>query len=572
MDTYGQTTLTAQPIREAKIVFVGEGGSGKTSLMQLLLKGKKEQTARTEKIEIYEDTEGFTYGEKQEKLTLRFWDFGGQDIMHATHKFFMSKRSLYVLISDGRKNEDEALAHWVEMLQSSVGDSPVLLVVNWLDEANDKARIPHLELQRQFPNLILPVIETSWKTERGIQELRNAIQATLQTLPHFQEAFSPLYQSAKIKLESIQKPYIDYQEYERVCKEVAQELESEFNDDSQKLLADILNYLGIMLNFREANDRLEDLYIFQPAWIVAGVYKIINAGESQAQKGKIKKETVTALLREINYTDSRERNFIIDMMKHFKLAFEYPQSNPQYYLIPSLFDKNRPDSIAQNWQKEKVLSVHFKYKIWRNDYISYFLVNEHRQIQAADYWKNGAILDYGEQTAFVEAVPQEKSIKIEVAGANKRYAFWQIKRALTDVHEMFDVEKLGISMWVVYEEDGKKDEFSYTRLRKMLDGGRQYEYSEVFDKDIDIAQLLGEVSLTQEESKEAIRQAMLNLVRANITGYFEELDKLELPKDLQSQCNHLRKEFINGDHNAYTGDRLEIFAQEVANRLERSKK
>ena len=96
LDTHGQKRA-AMPVREAKVVFVGEGGSGKTSLIHLLLNGKKIETKRTEKIEIHSNTTLFTYGKKQEVLTLRFWDFGGQDIMHATHKFFMSERTLYVL-------------------------------------------------------------------------------------------------------------------------------------------------------------------------------------------------------------------------------------------------------------------------------------------------------------------------------------------------------------------------------------------------------------------------------------------------------------------------------------------
>ncbi|MCP4155921.1 MAG: hypothetical protein GY757_49810 [bacterium] len=39
------------------------------------------------------------------EIKINLWDFGGQEIMHATHQFFLSKRSLYILVLDGRKDE-----------------------------------------------------------------------------------------------------------------------------------------------------------------------------------------------------------------------------------------------------------------------------------------------------------------------------------------------------------------------------------------------------------------------------------------------------------------------------------
>lgn len=567
IDTYTQTD-TAQPIREAKVVFVGEGGSGKTSLMQRILYEKKEQTTRTEKIEIHTDTTQFTYGKEEDPLTLRFWDFGGQDIMHATHKFFMSSRTLYVLVTHGRKNEDEVLENWVEMLKSSVGGSPVILVANHLDNEEDTHRIPDEELRRKLPNLTLPVIETSWETGRGLETLKQAIQDALQKMPHFKEDFSPLYLSAKQKLNTINKPYIPYEVYKEICQEVAQEKAAEFKVQSQSILADFLNDLGIMLNFRKANDKLEDLFIFQPSWIVDGVYKIINAGETQQQKGKVQEETVTELLKAIDYKTAQERNFIIEMMKHFKLAFEHRVLNQCHYLIPSLFDKNRPASIAQNWQPSHPLRVRFQYDIWRNDYISYFLVSQHQYIETNQYWINGAILNYGEQRIFIEADRSKKSMRIEVAAEkDKRYAFWRVREALTQVHEMFDVEKLGISMWVVYEEDGQTDEFSYNRLRKMLDNGRKHEYSEVFNKDIDIAKLLGEVSLTKSEIPLVIVVAIKSLENASYAGYFEEMDKLDLPHYLRHDYSKLKRDFISKDFDTYTAERLETFAKKIIKEL-----
>ena len=36
-----------------------------------------------------------------ERVRLNVWDFGGQEIMHATHQFFLTTRSLYLVVLAG---------------------------------------------------------------------------------------------------------------------------------------------------------------------------------------------------------------------------------------------------------------------------------------------------------------------------------------------------------------------------------------------------------------------------------------------------------------------------------------
>ncbi|MCI5183947.1 MAG: hypothetical protein D3921_15755, partial [Candidatus Electrothrix sp. AW1] len=50
------------------------------------------------------------------------------EIMHATHQFFLSHRSLYVLVLDVRR--DERPEHWLRYIETFGGDSPVLVVLN----------------------------------------------------------------------------------------------------------------------------------------------------------------------------------------------------------------------------------------------------------------------------------------------------------------------------------------------------------------------------------------------------------------------------------------------------------
>ena len=61
----------------------------------------------------------------EEDVRLNVWDFGGQEIMHATHQFFLSQRSRYLLVLNGRGGIQEADAeYWLRLIESFGDESP----------------------------------------------------------------------------------------------------------------------------------------------------------------------------------------------------------------------------------------------------------------------------------------------------------------------------------------------------------------------------------------------------------------------------------------------------------------
>jgi internalin A len=50
-------------------------------------------------------------------MQLNSWDFGGQQIYHATHQFFLTNRSLFLLVWHARMGfEAGKLYYWLDML------------------------------------------------------------------------------------------------------------------------------------------------------------------------------------------------------------------------------------------------------------------------------------------------------------------------------------------------------------------------------------------------------------------------------------------------------------------------
>ena len=125
---------------EAKLLIVGEGGAGKTSLMRKLqnsaaLLPPPEDSTNGIDIQTWNfpiDPSGLPSSKRfndNGQYHVNIWDFGGQTIYHATHQFFLTKRSVYVLVTDTRRQLTD-FYDWLKMQEVFGSDSPIILLKN----------------------------------------------------------------------------------------------------------------------------------------------------------------------------------------------------------------------------------------------------------------------------------------------------------------------------------------------------------------------------------------------------------------------------------------------------------
>src|SRR5438034_8589213 len=139
--------LRGDPLCELKLLVVGRGGAGKTTLLRCLaVVPAFVNEPATHSISIRE----LNFQCPSGLVRTRAWDFGGQEILHATHQFFLTERSLYLLVLEPRSGLAQRDAeYWLKLIETQGGGSPVIVVLNW--SHGRRWRVDEVRLRRKFP-------------------------------------------------------------------------------------------------------------------------------------------------------------------------------------------------------------------------------------------------------------------------------------------------------------------------------------------------------------------------------------------------------------------------------------
>ncbi len=345
--------------------------------------------------------------------------------MHATHQFFLTKRSLYLIVLDARVDERQnELEYWLKMIQSFGGDSPIILVGNKTDE--HPLDIDHRGLRQKYP-AIRDIVPVSCKKGEGLEELRSAITHELARLEHIHDPLPQSWFQIKTRLEQMEQDYIPYSEYQRLCQE-----EQVSDTLNQSTLIDLLHHLGIVLNFRD-DPRLEDTHVLNPEWVTNGVYKILNDNRLMTEyRGILDRSQLCRILDCPQYPRSKQQ-FIVDMMRKFELCFPLEDGTGDRFLIPDLLPKEEPGT--GDW--DNVLAFQYHYKVLPGSIISRFIVRMHHYGDRQTWWRSGIVLKHRSNRGLVKSDREDGKIFIAISGphSTRRELLAMIRSQFAAIHQ-----------------------------------------------------------------------------------------------------------------------------------------
>ena len=343
--------------------------------------------------------------------------------MHATHQFFLTKRSLYLLVLDSRLTQEEnRVEYWLKIIQSFGGESPVLIVGNKIDQ--HPLDIDRTGLQKKYPNIV-GILETSAATGAGIEELKAAITEQVNNLPHVRDLLPETWFTVKTKLEELgrESNFITHDKYLELCSE------NEVSDEtSQRTLIGFLHDLGVVLHFQD-DPRLEALGILNPQWVTNGVYKILNSHTLFQNKGVLTASMLNEILNLPEYPRGK-RLFIVDMMKKFELCYDIEADKS--FLVPDLLPKDEPAELKFNG----VPAFEYAYPVLPSSVITRFIVRMNQKIDDGFVWRTGVVLKIGDNTALVKADIEDRKITIAIEGVEhtRRDALSAIRYELGEIN------------------------------------------------------------------------------------------------------------------------------------------
>lgn len=422
-----------EQIFEAKLLLVGEGGAGKTSLYRRLchpglpLPGVDDTTRG---IDIHEYHFKTPDGKD---FRLNVWDFGGQEIYHATHQFFLTKRSLYILVDDTRSNnktvQDEGFKYWLEVIETLSDKSPVLIFQN--EKSGRSKAIDLAGIKGRFDN-VEKLYQGNLQSPDSITEIRDAIPFFAKGLPHIGEALPKKWVSIREALEKAAKsaPYMTQKEYLDLY---ARYLPA----DRQKalLLSRYLHDLGVFLHFQE--DRLlSQTVILQNAWATEAVFKILDDETVKGQLGRFSEADCTRLWSESEYADMHAQ--LLALMGKFELCYQLPGVHPDTWLAPQLLPASKPEAL-QHWDAPSDLVVRYEYTFLPKGMVSRLMVRQHRFVQnTALAWRNGVLFEHAGAQVLVEAPYAESTIVFRARGAGPKELLTVLSNDLDALNESFE--------------------------------------------------------------------------------------------------------------------------------------
>jgi internalin A len=495
-------------LNEVKILVVGQGSVGKTSLVrQFMYGGFAPDEIKTEGISInqWQINSQHEIENQKSNINLNIWDFGGQEIMHATHQFFLTKRSLYLLVLDSRLTQEEnRVEYWLKIIQSFGGESPVLIVGNKIDQ--HPLDIDRTGLQKKYPNIV-GILETSAATGAGIEALKAAIAEQANNLPHVRDLLPETWFTVKTKLEQLgkQSNFITHDKYLDLC------AENEVSDEtSQRTLIGFLHDLGVVLHFQD-DPRLEALGILNPQWVTNGVYKILNSHALFQNKGVLATSMLDEILNLPEYPRGK-RLFIVDMMKKFELCYDIIPDKT--FLVPDLLPKDQPDLKFNG-----IPAFEYAYPVLPSSVITRFIVRMNQKIDDGFVWRTGVVLKIGENKALVKADIEDRKITIAIGGLEhtRRDALSAIRFQLDEIHG--SIKGLDAQKRVPIPEAPKAEPLDYDYLLQL----ERDEFEELPVKDgnrlvkVNVRKLLSGV-VSETERKQGAGNVTIYNIGGDVKG------------------------------------------------------
>ncbi len=440
-----KATTGEETLWRSKLMLVGEGRVGKTELRHRLLGRPHGQAKTTEVLEI--ETVPLPHPTLPEvTMSLNCWDFGGQEVYHATHQFFLTGRSLFVYCFEAGKDWEAGRPYyWLDKISAVAPEAPVVIVATKGDERAAPA-LPWTDLKQRYSQLIgdgcfLITTRTSERKDQpgdGMAELLACLQhvaADRSLLPLMGESLPKAWVAGMKAVE--QHPHDHYLKQEVFCNLLEK---AGVPTASLHTVATMLRDLGEILYYSEETDaELQDWVIIKPSWVTRAAARILDSAGVQASTGVLTKEEMKQAWH--GYPEVMHP-VLLDLMEKYDLTYKIPEDASDRSLVveqlpksevsaPTEWDALKPGTGLGNHEMEMT----FHLASMQAGIPTWFIARKHYYTMRK-HWRYGVFFadnrEHPKHVALVRAStdPKEPVVRLTVRGPFPQTFFAVMKEGL----------------------------------------------------------------------------------------------------------------------------------------------
>ncbi|MDP3150226.1 MAG: leucine-rich repeat domain-containing protein [Ignavibacteria bacterium] len=498
---------------EAKILFVGEPGAGKTSLMKKIV-DKNYQIPNKEEPEtvgIQIERWKYPYPQKTDiDFTTNLWDFGGQVIQYSIHQFFFTGDSLYILLSDDRK-EITNFDYWFNIIGLLGKGSPILIVLNEINKNSTfdfslsayQKRYKELSMDERKINLAI--------VDHKYYDLLEKIKVSVTSLKSVGKELPKQWIPIRNEIKKIEgENHITHQAFLDICKKYNVSSEQDI-----KTISSTFHTLGVFLHF-ENDPKLFDYIFINPQWVVDSLYTVLKDKDLCTDCGLITKQNLFELFGD-KYSESEKNNLLSLMLRDkFDLCYKVEDHNNEKYLFPLLLPIEKPEYIKK-WEYPETLKFRYQYRFMPKGIISRLIVRLSSLIDSKNYkdkiWRDGFEINRKRTLALIFGDENKQGLKvidIAVSGEleNKKELLGIIRNEIEKIHgtsfKNIEVEEMQpCKCSLCKKTDAEKIHYYSHELLKRYDKiKRDSIVCEISLEDVNVKELLDGVQSSKQKIKE----------------------------------------------------------------------
>lgn len=334
----------SDPLLEGKILFVGEGEVGKSTLLGAL-RGDPWQENRdyTHGLEVTALPLQYRGEGETEVLDLKLnaWDFGGQPIYRTTHQLFFTRPAIYIVVWKPRP--DPKVDDWLRMIRQRAGfGAKALVVATHVPSTDPPADLDEEALRKVYPNLIAGFFSVdSRENDSRMEALRSAIAQEAAALPELRTPSQPQWtqfrnsltpRTGKSAASEAARPYLRYRELEEAAREVG------IDSDSTQAICLLASNSGQWRFYGSKPPAAEDLVVLDPEWLAKAIGFVLKDKATSDRQGILPEGHVREIWSdperpEEQYAPELFADFL-GLMERFDLAYQVEQEGPASEIEP----------------------------------------------------------------------------------------------------------------------------------------------------------------------------------------------------------------------------------------------